>query len=317
MICYVILSHRQPRQIVRLARTLGQSSDSAVVVHHDQSVTHLGRDQFGDAAQIHLVGFQQRIRWGTWDLVEVMLHCLRWADDNIRFDWVVFLSGQDYPLTSLGAIEQFFAKTRVDAYSFGVPVDPRPATGWQPSPEGLISRRYFYRYQEVPVLRMGTASRTAQMVRLGARLLTARQPLLAVEPFPDGAIRVGVRRFCTPFSEGAICFKGSQWFAASQKAVQILLRQTDLVRYYRRSLIPDESFVQTVLLNTPDLSVCNADLWFTRWQLDADHPDVLAADDVPDALASGKLFARKFDIGIDAMALDRIDNHIGSSATTR
>ena len=156
MICYVLLSHRQPRQIVRLAHTLVQSSDSAVVVHHDQSVTQLGRDELGDAAQIHLVGFQQRIRWGTWDLVEVMLHCLRWTHDNIGFDWVVFLSGQDYPLTSPAAIEQFFATSRVDAYSFGVPVDPRPATGWRPSSEGLTSRRYFYRYHEVPVLRMGT-----------------------------------------------------------------------------------------------------------------------------------------------------------------
>jgi hypothetical protein len=271
----------------------------------------------GDTAQIHLVGFQQRIRWGTWDLVEVMLHCLRWAYDNIGFDWVVLLSGQDYPLTSPAAIKQFFAKTRVDAYSFGVPVDPRPATGWKPSAEGLTSRRYFYRYHEVPVLRVGTAGRTGQMVRLGARLLTARQPLLAVEPFPDGALRVGLRRFRTPFSEGATCFKGSQWFAASRKAVEVILRQNGLVRYYRRSLIPDESFVQTVLLNTPALSVCNVDLWFTRWPLDADHPDVLTADDVPDALASGKLFARKFDIGIDAVALDRLDNHIESSATTR
>jgi hypothetical protein len=275
-------------------------------------VTQLAPDQLGDAGQIHLVGFQRRIRWGTWDLVEVMLHCLRWAYDNIGFDWVVLLSGQDYPLTAPRAIEQFFAKTRFDAYSFGFPVDPRPATGWKPSPEGLTSRRYFYRYHEVPALRMGTSSRTGQMVRLGARLLTARQPLLAVEAFPDGAIRVGLRRFRTPFSDGATCFKGSQWFAASQKAVQILLRQTGLVKYYQRSLVPDESFVQTVLLNTPELAVCNADLWFTRWQLNADHPDVLTADDVPDALASGKLFARKFDIGIDALALDRLDNHIGS-----
>ena len=140
---------------------------------------------------------------------------------------------------------------------------------------------------------------------------------MAVEPFPDGAIRIGLRRFRTPFSKGATCFKGSQWFAASQKAVQTLIRQTRLVKYYRRSLIPDESFVQTVLLNTPELRVCNADLWFTRWQRDADHPDVLTADDVPDAIASGKLFARKFDIGTDAVALDRIDKHIGSSATTR
>jgi hypothetical protein len=310
MICYVILSHRQPRQIVRLVHTLTQSTESAVVVHHDQSTTRLRRDELGSSAGIRLLGFQQRIRWGTWDLVEVMLRCLRWVYDNIAFDWMVLLSGQDYPITSPREIEQFFARTRVDAYSFGVPVDPHPATGWQAPTEGLTTRRYFYRYYEIPGLRLGAAGRTSHMLRFGARLLTARQRWLAIEPFPDGAVRVGLRRFRTPFSEEVTCFKGSQWFAASRNAVHTILGQAALVRYYRRCLIPDESFVQTVLLNAPALRVCNDDLWFTRWQPGAYHPDVLTVDDVADALGSGKLFARKFDVGLDALALDRIDQYI-------
>jgi hypothetical protein len=310
MICYVILSHRQPRQIVRLVQTLAQSAESAVVVHHDQSVTRLRRDEFRSSARVQLLGFRRGIRWGTWDLVEVMLRCLRWAYDNIAFDWIVLLSGQDYPITSPGEIERFFARTRIDAYSFGVPVHPRPATGWHTSTQGLITRRYFYRHYEIPGLRIGTAGRTSHMVRFGARLLTARQPWLAIEPFPDGAVRVGLRRFRTPFSKGITCFKGSQWFAASRNAVHTLLGQAHLVGYYRRCLIPDESFVQTVLLNAPALRVCNDDLWFTRWQPGAYHPAVLTVDDVADALASGKLFARKFDVGLDALALDRIDQYI-------
>jgi hypothetical protein len=317
MICFVILSHREPGQVIRLVRRLADDAGSAVLVHHDQSATPLERSELRGAGRVELVRFRRGIRWGTWDLVDVTLRCLRWAYDRVPFDWLVLLSGQDYPLVSPPQIEAFFAGVPVDAYTYGVPVQPRPVTGWRPSVEGSSTRRYFYRYHVVPRLRVGTTGRTGQALRLAGMVITAAQPWVVFEPFPDGRLHIGFRRVRTPFSEDYICYKGSQWFAASRQAVAALLQQIStgaLVDYYRRCLIPDESFVQTALLNTPSLTVSNTDLWFTRWQPNAYHPDILTAADVDDALASGKLFARKFDVALDAEALDRIDRRLGTSS---
>ena len=48
-------------------------------------------------------------------------------------------------------------------------------------------------------------------------------------------------------------------------------------------------------------------LWFQKWGRGT-RPKVLTPEDLDDVLASGRLFARKFDISVDGGALlDRLD----------
>src|SRR5204862_76690 len=83
--------------------------------------------------------------------------------------------------------------------------------------------------------------------------------------------------------------------AGSRKAVARLIasgaHDDALIAHYRGCVLPDESFVQTVLHNDPSLRVCNDDLRFARWQPASSHPDVLGLRDVDAVLASGTLFA--------------------------
>jgi hypothetical protein len=277
---------------------------------------HLPRTQ-----RVQLLRSAARVRWGTWDLVNVVLRSLRWARDNVDADWFVLLSGQDYPVTPPDAIDAFFAEAGSDAFVYWEPVDPRPRIGWPMTPEAWTTRRYFYRYSARPVLRADPAHRVGRAVGDAARVMTAVQSLVTLWPFPDGSVHVGVRQPRAPFSDRFRCFKGSQWFTASRRAVELLLARAAgdvrLVRHYQRCVIPDESFFLTILLNAPSLNVRNGDLRFAGWADGAAHPDVLTIDQVDAALASGMHFARKFDVGVDPRAMDEIDRRLGLAGPGR
>jgi hypothetical protein len=82
----------------------------------------------------------------------------------------------------------------------------------------------------------------------------------------------------------------------------------DVLRHYRRTLIPTESFVQTVLANDPSLRLSGDMRRFMRWDPPpASRPRVLRGADVEPMLASGADFARKFDESVDAAVLDELD----------
>jgi hypothetical protein len=93
-----------------------------------------------------------------------------------------------------------------------------------------------------------------------------------------------------------------------KRILDVMAARPDLARYYASTLVPDESFLQTILGNQTDLRVAEQRLSFTRWAgSGAAHPKILRSEDIAAALDSGCAFARKFDIDIDATALDALD----------
>jgi hypothetical protein len=125
-------------------------------------------------------------------------------------------------------------------------------------------------------------------------------------------IWLGYRALRVPFDQRP-CWVGSEWSALSRKAVQSIVRvvrdEPALVGHYRRTLLPDESFFQTILLNEPGLRLCRDSLHYIRWSgPDSPHPDVLGFGDLAAARASGKYLARKFDETANPGVLDALDS---------
>jgi hypothetical protein len=117
--------------------------------------------------------------------------------------------------------------------------------------------------------------------------------------------------------------------------VQIVDRHPEMVRFWRTTLVPEESFAASVLASpalagSDALPPCAAHAWYMRWpEGRADHPDWLR-DDAFDALAQSaaappgqpaevlgvvaekplprrRLFARKFSSALSSPLLDRVD----------
>jgi hypothetical protein len=124
------------------------------------------------------------------------------------------------------------------------------------------------------------------------------------------------RRCGVPFSSSFPCRRGSDWLSLSRRAVEAVVRaarsRPELVRHYRRTVLPTESFPQTVLHAAPDLRLSTATRRFTSWAQGSPHPDVLRLADLERIVGSGADFARKFDAGVDGAVMDELDALVGA-----
>eukprot|EP01084_Bolivina_argentea_P063774 116364_1 len=62
---------------------------------------------------IHLMQ-QQKVIWGGFSIIAVQLDAMRYAIQclKLRFDFLMVLSGSDYPLSSINSIKSFLFKYR-------------------------------------------------------------------------------------------------------------------------------------------------------------------------------------------------------------
>ena len=298
-VAYLITSHALPQQVLRLARALRAGSPSApIVIHHDDRWTRLDEAALAALGGVELVRPPVAVQWGWGSQLEMLLRCLRWLLDRVAFDWVVVLSGQDYPIRPPADVERDLLASPFDGYVEGGEVAP---PRWTRAPADEFARRYFYRYRVIP----------APPAPL-RRAVAAARPLLVLRDMPWGVL-LG-RRCRTPFSSALPCRRGSDWLSLSRRAVELVSEQArarpDLVRHYERTVVPTESFPHTVLHAAPELRLSTGTRRFTSWMPGAQHPDVLRSSDLERILASGCDFARKFDVTVDARVLDEIDERV-------
>jgi hypothetical protein len=79
-------------------------------------------------------------------------------------------------------------------------------------------------------------------------------------------------------------------------------------RYYRWTIVPEESATVTILANSGALRVMARNLHFERWSDPySGHPDAFRHSDLEEIIGSGMPFARKFDLATDTRVLDALD----------
>ncbi len=298
-VAYLITSYVLPDQVLRLARTLrAGSAGAAIVLHHDPRRCRV------DAAALDALGVLRieppsLVAWGEGSQLEMVLRCLRWAMRSTDADWVVLLSGQDYPIRPVAAIERSLAEARVDGFIHARPV-ARPVL--RSRTVGEFARRYHYHWRRIP-------ARSERVVRAAARA----RPLVQVGTTPSGTW-LGVPAIPSPFGPDLRCHHGGDWFTLSRRAVEAIERfvseRPDVLEHFLRTLIPTEAFVHTVLANEPGLELSGDSRRFTLWDSGAPRPRVLTVEDLPGLLVAPFDFARKFDETVDRAVLDALDRQV-------
>jgi len=300
-IAYLIVSHKLPRQVLRLVSTLRLGSpDSHIVIHHNPKGVALDRSALAalDARQIEPA---TPVLWGHISHLIALLRCFSWLLTHTTFDWLVLLSGQDYPVRPLADIERDLATANVDAF-----IESHAC----PRPRGRqideFAMRYHFRWRQVPpwVTHMRACTPWTGVVR--------------VRSLPRSGSWLGVRARRSPFSDSFVCHVGSDWFTLSRRALESLndfnLLRPDVLEYYGHTLMPTESFLQTVLANQPGLRLAADSRRFTIWdEPPATAPRILGAPDLAALVESRCDFARKFDESVDRTVLDELDRRIGAT----
>ncbi|ACY96604.1 MULTISPECIES: beta-1,6-N-acetylglucosaminyltransferase [Thermomonospora] len=262
-IAVIVLSHRDSEQVTRLIHRITEGTNSFAVIHHDPSGEPLS---IPPSSQVAVIPDPIPCKWGRLSLVQAQWKTLQWVARNVpEFSWALLVSGQDYPIRKMSAIEQELAGSPYDAYLRYFRVGPDPAEDvipWQ----ALTRRRYLYK-RRVPFSR---------------RSVTL--------PFK--------RRH--PYRNGVELYVGDMWFNLSAPTVAAVLdaRQMSerMLSYLRFAPIPDETFIASMTLNVhPAPNVAHDSKRYIKWGRRQLHPQIITAEHLPDLRASDAFFARKID----------------------
>jgi hypothetical protein len=292
-----------------------------MVVHRDRFRSDWSADLVAPVGGVDVLTSETPVSWGDFSIVDITWKSLSWMVEHRDFEWVVFLSEQDYPIAPLGDLEQRLQESDADVF-----VEARPIDRIEDSDLRMdCDRRYNYRYRPLP--RFGLMTRLPPRLRRPVAdianytnfVLYKLQHKVTVYRYPDPLpMRLGLRPARSPFSAAFPCWYGSQWMALSRRAAETVVAfvgdHEAYVRHYSRTVIPDESATATIVCNDPRLRVRPMGLHHVRFSSVDGHPDVFGLGDLDELVDSGVYFARKFDIDGDAAVLDALDRYVFGSA---
>lgn len=122
-----------------------------------------------------------------------------------------------------------------------------------------------------------------------------------------------------PYMEHVIPYIGGQWMMLTRACCDFICNSSEVKKfedYYQNTLIADESFFQTVLMNTSfDGTIISDDKRAIVWIPDGNiklRPKTFTILDLPFLLESDCLFARKFDDQVDSSIIDAIELNINT-----
>lgn len=98
-----------------------------------------------------------------------------------------------------------------------------------------------------------------------------------------------------------VLYGGSQWWSLTNESVQYIFKyladNPNYIKFYSTTSIPDESFFQTILLNSDryKTKIVNNNLRYIDWTRGPSFPRILEQEDFKRIIDSDAILARKFD----------------------
>lgn len=300
-LAYIILAHKNPEQLTRLIARLNTETAS-FFVHIDQATNE---DTYAQMVKqlsfLPNVYFLKRYHtyWGSFNLVKATFEGIKEIFKiPVDFDYVMFLSGQDYPIKSNAQIEQFLSKNLGKEF---IEYNPLPYENWT-DPNFTIN-----------VDRIENWFINGKLVKHDSIALpkNASLKLRVFLTLCSWLMRLNILPRKRKFPEGFQPFCGSAFWCLSRNCAEyinnFIQQNPAFINFFKFAGITDEVFFQTVILNSPfKEQVINDDLKYVVWP----GPAILGKNDLENLKNSSDLFARKFDPSIDAEVLDLIDQKI-------
>src|SRR5215470_12012446 len=230
---YLVFAYKNPQLLKRQIKALS-TEHCAFFVHIDQKIDI---EQFSCISGDNVFFTDKRlfVYWGEFSGVDAILLLIRQALARPeRFDHFVLLSGSEYPLKSGRHIHAFLQANQGLEFISLLKM---------PSPGKPISR--------INTLR---AESNKPVRRLVWRLLA----------------KVGVaERDYRKYLGGLEPYSGVTWWALSRNACEYVLRFTEnnphVERFFRDTFAPEESFIHTILGNSPLRDRIRGSFVFEDW----------------------------------------------------
>lgn len=285
----LVQCHKNPKQVNLLLDAL-DDPNLDIYVHIDKK-SNIG-SEIKTGKQIHILPDEYRVDvgWAVFSQVEATLNLMRYAAAWGEYGHYLLCSGQDYPLVKASELSDFLNKN----------ADFNFVQIWASKKGGGYTNNYDKRteiYYPYSVLGNTLPKRIAKR---------------ALVELTGGYNRTWPI-FRRKQLENVDFYFGSQWVCISGEMEkwleEYIKNHQEFIEFYRHTNCPDESFFQTLLMNSPYKDRRQDYLHYIDWSSGGNSPKNLDVSDIDRMMKSGKLMARKFeDEGVIEILKKRVND---------
>lgn len=299
-IAYIILAYKLPNQLANLVKRI-IDKENECFIHIDKRVNiKLFLSEISniltkeESQRVHFIK-RRNTYWGHYNCVNATLDGLQMVVKSKNlFDYVYFLSGQDYPIKKNEQIYEFLKKNSNKSFMqyFSLPQSFWPNGGFD-----RLNRYYLYLFGKLyvfPPLEMPISRKQWLTSALFSLIFTKKRVL----PYNLQAYG-GMFYFCLHIS-------------AVNHILDFVIKHPGYKKFHIHTFIPEEIFYQTILLNANKEitdNIVNFLPTYMNWNREP-LPAVMNNTDIDILFKSEQLFARKFDANIDNEIIQLIDQQI-------
>lgn len=307
---YIILAHRGPRQVARLLEKL-ITPECRFYIHIDKDVDIAPfRRELNHFSNIYLLTSDQRISaiWADFGMVQATINCMRQIITDQRKGYCVLMSGQDYPIKNANYIIDFFSRQYGTNFIQGYPIGPSICAD-----QGIrrINRYKINLSKKRNDILMFPSIYDREFYRkfnlkLFLTLVKRKSILSCIDVLPKLFKKRTFPSYVKPY-------KGSQWWALPIETIHLIInfiqQHPDYLDYHLYTFAPDEIFFQSIIFSLLDKAHIREEVTYVNWPQNSWGPLLLKEINFKELLSEAqfKLFARKFDMEVDAVILDMID----------
>lgn len=295
-LAFLISAHTDPAHLRRLVDSLPREADFYVHIDRKSDISQFAR-LLPDNRRVELIKHRTDVVWGSINEAEYQMELIRAAlNDSRTYDYLISMSGMDYPLWSNGRIMEFFRECNGREILQGICMDGQGYAARNYVEYRLFSSRHW------PDGSIGSKLRVA--LRKVIRRAGIRKPL---------RFKAGERTYKL--------YKGAAWWAITPRLAGLALREWDgnrsMRRYFNTSFCPAETFIQTVAFNSVEFAprciltegeyTSLAALTPMTYIYYSPVVKVLTEDDFTTLTEQDKMFCRKTITGRSDRLMDMID----------
>lgn len=331
-LAYIILAHKNPKQVFRLYQSLNTNDTSYFVIHiskaSDSSFYMEMKQLFAVCDNVHFCKRENGMH-NAFGIVQGTLNAMKHLQEsNFQYDYVNLISGQDFPIKSNQEIISYFEENKGNEFISFWPLYPRiDSPFYTDHPWG--DHRQLFRVDRFYVNIFGKryASRPIESNKYNDKSLWnvfkiyiyEFRHYLKSKTLLDETFQILLSRglpFPRKKMEGKDLYGGKTWWSLTPDCVACILQtikeDRSYKQFFRYTLIPDEMFFQTVIMNSSFKDkVVNNYLREIEWEGgDGTHPIFFTASHFDRLKNSTNLFARKFDTAVDEEILEMIESNL-------
>lgn len=283
----LLLWHKNMEQLMNLINHFDEGFKFFIHIDKKSIVSKEEIKLLKSNRQIAGVYQKYKVNWGGFNILKAELFLLHEIVKDGSFDYIHFMSGQDYPIKNINNIKSYFEKH--EGMEF-IEYMSLPSEKWE---RGTYDRFTFYRLNDWLDY-------------------TTQKGYQIIEKFIDIQKKFRIkRRIPDQFKH---LYGGSNWMSITNGCAEYIIKnKRKYRRFYNRlkyTFAADEVYFHTIILNSHFKDkVENNNLRCILWDRDS-SPIILNETHWWEIITSSRLFARKFDNEISANLIKYINHYL-------